>query len=472
MAEIKDLDIILSDIGWDKFGGKSFNVWGTVPFPKELLTHMNKCKNTPVYFYNANTGKKVLKSNKKSSVWTAFDNYIYSQPNDVKEKDLPRISATFKSCFSKYGAVTENIGMQLAMELDMPTSYNYIVKFDPKKHPRIVRNYPTMSKRSEVLPYGIVSIDFLQSVASEPVVGTTTMTNKRGEIIEISSIDNLSGDELLPFDEAMAKYGFGTNKLEGTANLVENWIRVVDEIVKREFPNLPQEKLNKIISQTHSRIARSYLLKDSALGDCDFTAYNGGVVINRKKMSLRYAPNHDFGESFNGLVRDLIKKQNPTANTEMSDDFFDVLKAKLGINKEFFEKLPPATKEKLLEQIGQTRSSKSKTVPEIARMWASSTSEQNFYYILENFPEACEEFFESIDMLVQRKKIDKIINKYTQMTCNGKPLLNKEEAKMFKEYLYERISHICNLYTQFLNKNDREIPQFISLDTTTDSFSH
>ena len=445
MAEIQELDIILSDIGWDKSDGKSFNVWGTVPFPKELLAHLNKCKNTPVYFYNSNTGKRVLKSNKKSSVWTAFDNYIYSQDADLNSEDLPRISATFKSCFSKYGAVTENIGMQLAMELDMPTSYNYIVKFDPETHTKIVNNYPTISKRSQVQPYGIVSIDFLQTGhTGNTVYSESSMLDKNGEYVTISAIDDLAGEELVSFEDAMAKYHFRTSNMDGSANLVQNWINVIDDMVKREFPDLPQERINKIISQTHSRIARSFLLKDSTLGDCDFTAYNGGVVINRNKKSLRYAPNYDFGESFNGLIRDKL--------TPVTD---------FGIPQSLLDSLKPELRQKILEQQNKPLD---KSIREIAQSWASSTSKQNFYYILENFPEACEEFFESLDMLVQRKKIDRIINKFTQTTCNGKALLTRNEAKMFKEYLYERISYICDLYIQFLEKQHKEVPQFINMD--------
>lgn len=444
MAEIQDLDFILSDIGWDKYGGKSFNVWGTVPMPKELLTQINKSKNTPIYFYDSNTGKRISKENKKSSIWTAFDNYLYSQPGTVSKEELPRISATFKSCFSKYSAIAENIGMQIAVALDLPTSYNYIVKFNPDKFPQIINNYPTPDKKNMVLPYGIVSIDFLQTLHKSPIIDTTTFNDEAGKCIEISSIDDTAGEVLISFEEALEKYHLRTNNLDGSVNLVKNWINVIDEMVKKEFASAPKEVVNKIISQTHSRIARSYLLKDSALGDCDFTAYNGGVVINPVKRTLRYAPNHDFGECFNGLIRNKLE--------------FDPY---CGMSKQTFSALPKNIQEKILSTKNLAGN---KSIREIARMWASSTSEENFYYILENFPEACEEFFESLDLLVQRGQIDKIINKYSKMTCNGTPLLTPEETEMFKEYLYERISYICDLYINFLNDNHKEIPQLINLD--------
>ena len=59
MSEIKELDIVLSDEGWDKSGGKSYNVWGDVPFPEELLDYINNYHDTPPYIFDALTGKKV-----------------------------------------------------------------------------------------------------------------------------------------------------------------------------------------------------------------------------------------------------------------------------------------------------------------------------------------------------------------------------------------------------------------------------
>ena len=100
-----------------------------------------------------------------------------------------------------------------------------------------------------------------------------------------------------------------------------------------------------------------------------------------------------------------------------------------------------------------------KSMHEIATSWASASSEENFYYVLNNFPNASREFFESVDQFLQKGNIDKIIDKYTQLTCNGVPLLTQEEAELFKEYLYERVSHFCELYTKFLMEQGEEVPQ-------------
>lgn len=441
MAEIKKLDIILSDEGWDDYGGQSLNVWGTVPFPKELLSHLNKVKNSTQYLYDSTTGKKITKTTKKASVWTAFDSYIYSRTDKIQPEELPRISATFKSCFSKYSAVCENIGMRIAMALDMPTSYNYIVKFNPSEHPKIINNYPNFEKKKLLQPYGIVSIDFLQLEKTIPAITSSEMLDEKGNPFEIPSINNLSGDQLISFEDALRKYGITANNSDGKENLVENWIKALDKIIEKEFADTPRETINKTLSKIHSRIARSFLTKDSLTGDCDFTAYNGGIVVNLATETIRYAPNHDFGECFNGLIKNIIAY----------DPYH-------GMTLEQVNNLPEPIKTKMIEA---AKKSGNKSLREVARSWASLSSEENFYYIIKNFPNASEEFFESLDLLIQNGSIDKIIDKYPTMTCNGVPLLTQKEADLFKEYLYERASFISELYIDFLNKSHSKIHQIV-----------
>lgn len=425
MTEIRKLDIDLNVDGWDKYGGKSFNVWGLVDFPPELLGYIKKFKSKKHYIYDSKTGKKIEDLNKKPPVWTAYDNYIYSAlASGESEIVMPKISATFKSCFTKYGAIAENIGMRIAMALDMPTSYNYLVSFDPSKHHQIIENYPNKEISSQLAPYGIVSIDFLQIRPTE----------------ESSEGTKIAGDLLVTFEDALRRYHFSTNNLDGAENLIENWISVVDEMARRELSGVPKERLNKVTNHIHSRIARSFLLKDSILGDCDFTAYNGGIVFNPATKKFRYAPNHDFGESFNGLIKNKLE----------FDPYF-------GMTPEAIDNLPPKIRENFLASIKNT---KVLSISEIAKKFASSTSEQNFYYIISNFPDSSKEFFQNLDKLASTGKLEKIIDSYTKLTCNGKPLLTKEEAQIFIDYLNERICHVCNLYVDYLKSNNIEIPEF------------
>ena len=446
MKEIKKLEMTLADEGWDKSGGKSYNVWGFVDFPPELLAHIEKYKAKIQVSYDPTTGRKIKTIGKRSPVWTAYDKFLYNDYDPKTSKDpLPKISATFKSSFEhKYSPIVENLGMQIAMKLDMPTSYNYIVSFNPEEYPEIVDNYPAFSQREKLQPFGIVSIDFLQprQIALKPNGKSLYLPKDEngqftGEEIDIDSFSGIDGDELITFEDALQRYHIGTNKLNGDENLIENWIEVVDQMARTEFKGLPREKLSKMIDGIHSRVARSFLLKDCLLGDCDFTAYNGGIVANSRKM--RYAATHDYGDICSGLIKHKFT--------------FDPY---CGMKKEDFEKLPKLVQEQILNSKNKQGNM---SVKEIARSWASSVSERNFYYVLKNFPEACKEFFKNADTLIRKDTIPKIIDSYTQMTCNGVPLLTQEEADMFKEYLLERIAHYCKLYVEYLNQTHQEIPE-------------
>ena len=54
--------------------------------------------------------------------------------------------------------------MRIAVALDMPTSYNYLVKFDKNKYPQILKNFQSESSVEKVRDIGAVSLDFLQVV--------------------------------------------------------------------------------------------------------------------------------------------------------------------------------------------------------------------------------------------------------------------------------------------------------------------
>jgi len=442
MKDLPKLDFFYADEGWNKSEGKSFNVWGRVPYPQEILDYQNEHKNVHIHFYDGRTGRIVDRENSKGSVWTAFDKYIYSKHNVVRSNELPRISATFKSCFNKYGAVCENLGMRIAMALDMPTSYNYLVEFDPSEYPEIVNNYPRDNARRNLQPVGVVVIDFLQNVDAPETKSRTSYVNSQNEVEEIDSISRISGDVLETFEDCLRKYGITHNNMDGRENLIEYWIKAVDAMVQDKLADCPREIVNKRISNIHSRIARSFLLREF-LGDCDFTAYNGGVVTNKATMKMDYAPNHDYGECFNGLIKlKLDFKPDPYC----------------GMSKEFFESLPLATQESIKKSQQKTANL---SVEDIARQYASGASEQNLNYVLKNFPEACKEFFENLDHLVQLKGIDDIIDSYAELSCKGVPLLTDQERLVFKEYINERLVFMCELYVKHLHDNNMEVPQSI-----------
>ena len=240
------------------------------------------------------------------------------------------------------------------------------------------------------------------------------------------------------FDKALQKYHIGTNNLNGEDNLIENWINSVDEIARNELKDCPKEYVDKNIAHIHSRIARSFLLREF-LGDCDFASYNGGVVFNEETKVLRYAPNFDYGECFNALIQNKLDRKNIG-----------------GMSQETFDSLPDNVKETILA-VDKKRSNM--TIDELASTFASDTSEKNFYYVIENFPDSSKEFFISLDKLIQRGEIYNIVDSYANETLNGQPLLDKNEQTIFKDYLTIRASHICELYVDNLKKQGKDIPQ-------------
>ena len=111
MIEIPNLIINLDTWGWDKSGGKSNNVWGQVPFPEEIIDIANKAKARSIKF-----SRFIGKDQKiKPSIWTAYDPILYADNEPITKEDLPAtISATFKSCYSNYTAIIENMCMRIA----------------------------------------------------------------------------------------------------------------------------------------------------------------------------------------------------------------------------------------------------------------------------------------------------------------------------------------------------------------------
>ncbi len=440
--EVKKLQIDIENTkGWDLSGGKSYNVWGQVPIPKEILTIANKAKSR---------SKKLIKlldlhefKMFPPSIWTAFDKILYADDTPVEELDLPStISATFKSCFGEYSAVVENMCMRIAFALDLPTSYNYIVKFDPEQYPKIVQNYPNQSIKSKLSKLGIVSIDFLQPAKGEATTEEFEEIDENGKIIKVKYYDDQAGDILIPFDDIVTKV-VGNNRLSGDQNLIENWIKSVDLFVEQELSHLPRERINKIIHKVHSRIARSFLLKEYC-GDCDNTSYNASVVYNKSKGKLEYGPNHDFGDGFNKLIKSKI---NPSQTMSQED----------------IDRLPQNIKEKLIERLSKERS---ESVACIARQFAVfKASEQNFNYILEHFPESAKEFFKNVQKCVNNKTFEKIVNSYTAFTCDGKQLLTRQEADIFIEYLQERSTWMMEMYYSFLKQTNQTVPDIKLLDS-------
>ncbi len=389
--KIKPLEINLDVIGWDYSGGKSKNVWGQVPISNLPLEEINNA----------------IAKNKKSCIWTCYDDAIYIKdengnllPCDLK--NLPKtISATFKPTYDKFSAVAENLGMKIAVALDLPTSYNYIVKFEKEKHPKILDHIMTDLNASSIQPYGVVSIDFLKPIET-----------KEGDIV---------GENLNSFADVLRLSLMLSRQSNNT--LVEKWINSVDVYIRETYADLPPELLNKQIRRINSRIARSYILREF-LGDCDFTELNSGIV------SLNYAPNHDYGESFNSLIR--------TKFFEPPDE--KILKEILKWDPTYLEKKYKIKEETLVESIAQR--------------YAQDTSEQNIKYIVKNYPKEANEVLSGLITAIKNDTFTTLVDEYTVNEDGEKPLLSQEEAKMFKIYLNTRAGWMQNELSKGMQKEE------------------
>ena len=464
MAKKKSVPVfdgVLVDDGALRSDGKSCNVWVNITFPKDLLYDMVNNIKTKTYHYDPITGAQHLVTDKKLCVWTAYDDYIYDlihqhnadnlstkQIVELIHPQIPKISATFKSCFDDYAAVTENIGYQVARVLDMPTSYNYIVEFNPDNYPAITSNYSGLGRTSGPKAYGIVSIDFLQQKKA-PLKVSETMY--KGE--DIPSYSEIEGDRLISFEDAFKLYNLRIGgPLTNDANKIENWLNAVDEVARKELLGCPRERVNKELAHVHSRIARSFLLREF-LGDCDFTAYNGGMVINKATMRLRYAPNYDFGDSFNGLRKKILRVRQTTLTEEQELAERGTI---CGLPPAVFNKQSEAIKTMLRNQTYGDATPAS--MEEVASLWSSGISEENFDYVMKNFPDSADEFFVNLDVAIMKGEIDHIIDDFAGLTCKGEELLAKEEIDLFKDYLYSRAEFMCSKFIEWRHSHGLPIP--------------
>ena len=53
---------------------------------------------------------------------------------------------------------------------------------------------------------------------------------------------------------------------------------------------------------------------------------------------------------------------------------------------------------------------------------------------------------------------DKIVMSYTEITCDGRPIMTKQEANIFKEYLSVRSAWLSEIYVEYLTSHNSEIP--------------
>ena len=385
-------------LGWDYSGGRSMNVWIRV------LT-----ENLPIDLIN-----EAISKGEKSCIWTCYDNIIYRNIDEngrvkpVSLEDLPKyISATFKPTYSKYAALAENLGMKIAVALGLPTSYNYIVKFDPTKHKEIT-DHLNQRDLDKLQPYGIVSIDFL----------------KPADINNHSQA--YSGDRLITFEETLHLSAYSpTRAYSDEPYLIKSWINGLKEFIteKRQNSSLSKHEQEKQLKNIESRIVRSYLLREF-LGDCDFTGLNSGLVHNSEEKKLSFAPNFDYGECFNTLIKTKLDYLPPKKELET------ILKWD-----------PNYLKKKEMQR--------NTPIAELARKFSSSTSEQNLRFIMENYKEDTKEFLTSLQNAMNEGKLLNIIDGYT---VGEDALLTKDEGEVFKYYLLERAAFFTNFLQHQLPK--------------------
>ncbi len=392
--------------GWNNSGGRSNNIWGQVP-----------TSNLPLKLINS-----AIKNGTKSCIWTCYDDVIYGKLDDngmtrqITIDDLPKtISATFKPTYSKYSAVAENMGMKIAVILDMPTSYNYIVKFEhinKKSGFKNIIKHLNERDLKNLQPYGIVSIDFLKP------------TNENVIIDKV-----YSGNKLISFEDSMriANLYFCGNTDEPF--WVETWIKSLEKFIMEQkdvyMADCTHSNLCKQVKKVKSRIVRSYLLREF-LGDCDFTDRNCGFIFDTHTQQLQFAPNFDYGESFNALIKTKLDFLPPKEELEV------ILKW----DKDFIKK----------------KIEKSKIpVTEIAKRYSSSTSEKNLSYITENYKEDTKEFLDNLKDALTKDKFSNLINTYTKSTNNEAPMLSINDAEIFKKYINDRANWLIKTLNQSLN---------------------
>ena len=408
--KINDLEIDLNTEGWDKSEGRSNNVWGQVP-----------TSNLPFKAI-----ENAINENHKSCIWTCYDEEIYQKDKNgnllpLNKEKLPKtISATVKFYFeNRIAVVAENLGMRIAVALDMPTSYNYIVKFDKEKYPQVLRNFPSPSLEKKVLPYAVVSVDFLKAQHSP------------AREIDEDYKTAFSGDELILFERSIrhskmfgtAQPGHYTDSIE--FRYIENWIKSVDYYADKILTDATAEERQKTTEKINSRIVRSFLLREF-VGDCDFTDKNGGLIINRDLKEVAFAPNFDYGQSFNALISKKFSYLRPKEELE------EILKWQ----PDFLEKNNNILTETLAQQ------------------YAGDASERNLKYVIKNYPSEVKEFTNRLVKMIREEKFDDLVDSYTAKYDVETALLSNEEAKMFKIYLNTRAGWLQNKMEIFSQKQN------------------
>lgn len=408
--KINPLEIDLNTVGWDESGGRSQNIWGQVPI-----------ENLPIEEINW-----AISQGRKSCVWTCYDDVIYSKDKNGKLlpcdiSTLPKtISATFKPCYERFSAIAENLGMRIAMALEIPTSYNYIVKFDKEKFPQVINHIQNDDSRESVQPYGIVSIDFLKPKKNDYGEITGETLESFADVMRRVELSRSQNNTLVKNWIACADFSRLPNN-----TLVKNWIKNVDFYVKDSHRDLPKEYLDEQIKRINSRIVRSYILREF-LGDCDFTDLNSGIV------NLNYAPNHDYGESFNSLIR---------------TKFFE---PPTGKNLDLILQYDPIYLERKEEIKNNT------LVESLAQRFSQDTSEENLRYITKNFPNETSEVLSGLVGAIKNDTFSSLVDDYATAEDEQEPLISLEEAKMFKIYLNTRAGWLQNLlYNNFNKDNSR-----------------
>ncbi len=408
--EVQDLEINLKIKGWDESGGRSQNVWGQVP-----------TKNLPFNIF-----KKAVLAGRKAPIWTCLDESIYEQieeTGDVKAESLPKtISATFKPSFSKYSAIAENMAMRIAVALDMPTSYNYLVRFDPKKYPEILSNFKLTNSVKDLQPLGVVSVDFLKAEPlATPAEEEIRVRNSEGRFEWIKTDRNYTGEDLVLFIDNINEMKYN-QQISGDNLLAKNWFKSMELLARHCDSGIAEGDINGRLKRIKSRMARSILLREF-LSDCDYTDRNSGLVVNREKKYLNYAPNFDYGESFNGMIKTKLDYLPP------EEELAVILK----FDKGFIEK------KKRMSEI---------PMQELAKRFSSDVGEQNVEFVVKNFPEDTKEFLDSLQRVMKNNTINTIVDSYTDMTMDGVPILSKQDAEVFKDYINCRANWIKGFITQ------------------------
>ncbi len=482
LVKIPKLNMVLQDSGaFGGLSGQSQPVCGNVPMPKEILdkvqAYVERGSETGIYkkpcvctaydselYANNFDRRSITKGDYESYIERILDGTqelsdrallyrIYTLYKDggmesvlangevvdeigyhieLLKRGVPsKISAIFKAGFEPYSAVFENLGMNIAIALDVPTSYNYIVSFDASENPKIVSQFRTQKKKDNLQNVGIVSIDFLQNLT----VPRYAIEQKNIDGSDwVSTTVDYSSDQLLSLANTIKVTDFDD------LCLVSNWIKGVEASADKYMQGFSETEKQESVENIIGGICKSTLLREFC-GDCDFTPFNAGMVCNDKMHIDKYAPNYDYGECFNGLKTVAFGKGKSGI---------------CGLAPEVFNSLPEDVKRKLLSIEDKPK----KSIEEVACDWASGTSAQNINYILTNHVEYAREFFKNLDELITKDGLNDLVNKYTKMTADGaKPLLSEEEAKTTKTYLKIRAGWLMNMYKQKLKNVDNVIKQ-------------